>query len=111
MSDTETRRRTMAKQITVVAGAATPADDERGVDVDFRLSIGGEEHAGSVTLLPHEDGRPGYGSWGSLDHWLDSATCRLLRDLDQDDYEVAIDTIRGECAEAASCASDAEGKS
>ncbi len=91
--------------IHVEAGIATATDTgvEGGVDVCFTLTLDGVEHDGEVTLLPHADGRPGYGIWGVLDHWLDGRTVALLRDRDREDDGDILDAIEAACApEAAS---------
>lgn len=75
---------------------------ERGVDVDVVVSYRGKEFVGEVTLLPHEDGRPGYGRWGSTDHWVSNG---LLADLqghcDEDELARSLDVIEAAAAEAA----------
>jgi len=82
----------------VVAGTASPTTTgvEGGIDVDFTLTLNGVEHEGEVTLLPHEDGRPGYSSWGAPDNWVDSRTLRAIRDLDRDVYSDILDAILAE---------------
>lgn len=93
-------------EIDVVAGVAskTTTDVERGIDVDFSLTLDGEEMDGEVTLLPHEDGRRGFGRWGSVDNWLDGATVRRIRDLDRDTWSDVLSAIETACAEAADAA-------
>lgn len=59
---------------------------DRGIDVDFTLTLDGVEIEGEVTLLPHEDGSPGYGAWGSVENWLDGRTVAKIRHLDKGDY-------------------------
>ena len=86
--------------IKVVAGTAskTTTGVERGIDVDFVLTIDGEEVDGEVTLLPHEDGRPGYGAWGDADHWVESNVLGLIRALDHYDYRQVLSEIEAACA-------------
>ncbi len=65
----------------VIAGDATETTTgvERGLDVPVTVTLpDGREVEGEVTLLPAEDGRPTYESWGEPDHWVDG---RLLREL------------------------------
>lgn len=84
--------------IHVEAGIATATDTgvEGAIDVCFMLTLDGVEHYGEVTLCRHEDGRPGYGSWGGRDHWLDGSTVALLRDC-EDDGDI-LDAIEAACA-------------
>ena len=70
-----------------------------GINVRFVLTLDGVEHDGEVTLLPHEDGRPGYGRWGDRNHWLDGRTVALLRER-EDDGDI-LDAIEGACAPVA----------
>jgi hypothetical protein len=96
----------MSTQITVTAGCVSPTTTgvERGVDVDFTLELDGKTIEGEVTLLPREDGSPGYASWGQPDHWLDGRTLARLRalDLSHDDYRSILTEIETACAEEVS---------
>jgi hypothetical protein len=76
------------KNLEVEVGNAreTSTGVERGTDVDFTLTLDGVEIEGEVTLLPHEDGSPGYGAWGQVDNWLDGRTVATVRKLSRDDY-------------------------
>jgi hypothetical protein len=74
---------------------------ERGIDVDFTLTINGEEYEGEVTLLPHEDGSRGYGAWGEPNHWVDGRTITRIRDLASDDYTTVLDAIEAATAPVA----------
>ena len=58
-----------------------------------------ETMSGECTLLPHEDGRPGYGMWGELDMWLDGSTVEALRGRD-DRREIA-NEIAAACGQVA----------
>jgi hypothetical protein len=90
---------------SVIAGAATKTTTgvERGVDVDFTLTLNGEDIDGEVTLRPHEDGRPGYGSWGDAANWVDGAVLARIRGLDHHEYRqilLAIEDATSRVADA-----------
>jgi len=87
--------------ITTSIATKTTTGVKNGVDVSFDLEIEGETISGEVTLLPHEDGRPGFGSWGDIDHWLDGRTVQRLHKLDDDTRRDAIETILDACDTAA----------
>lgn len=92
-------------EIHVTAGAAraTTTGVEGALDVPFTLSLGGRELTGGATLLPREDGGPGYRAWGGgPDHWLDGRTVAALRELHTADYRLALEQIEEACAEACS---------
>jgi hypothetical protein len=82
--------------VRVRASNARPTETgvDRGVDVDFVLTIDGATLNGEVTLLPAEDGSLVYRAWGSCpDHWLDGRTVTALRDLPNDEYRTVLDAI------------------
>jgi hypothetical protein len=91
--------------LTVTASNARPTDTGAssrrgpGVDVDVTITAGPTVR-GSVTLLPHEDGRHGYGRWGERSHWIDG---RLLSDLEKLGHDVGgvLDAIEESAARAA----------
>ena len=89
--------------MTVEAGCASPTTTgvSRGVDVNFVLTLSGVDYEGEVTLLPREDGSPGYSSWGDVDHWLDGCTLTALRALDLSDRDMraVLGEIASACAE------------
>jgi hypothetical protein len=89
--------------IAVLAGVAceTSTGVERGIDVYFTLTLGGEAIKGECTLLPHEDGRPGYGAWGQPDHWIDGRTLARLRALPDATYRDVLTAIEDACAPVA----------
>lgn len=71
---------------------------EGGLDVDFTLTLSdGTEIDGEATLLPHEDGRPGYGAWGAPDNWVDGRTLAAIRD--RDDLREILAVIEASCAD------------
>lgn len=82
-------------EFSVEAGCAsvTTTGVAGGIDVCFTLTLDGAGLDGEVTLLPHEDGRPGYGAWGSVDHWLDGRTVAALRRLSSADHAEVCDAI------------------
>jgi hypothetical protein len=86
-------------KITVEAGSARPTSTgvERGMDVRFDATIGDVELSGEVTLLPHEDGRRGFGRWGTVDNWLDGRTVATLRAMPDDVWSDALDAIATAC--------------
>ena len=88
-------------KITTTTATKTSTGVENGVDVGFDLEIDGETISGEVTLLPHADGRPGFGSWGAIDHWLDGRTVQRLNKLDDETRSEAIETILAACDDAA----------
>lgn len=88
-------------QITTSTATKTSTGVNNGVDVSFDLELEGDTISGEVTLLPHEDGRPGYGAWGQIDHWLDGATVQKLNKLDDETRSDVIETILAACDDEA----------
>lgn len=87
--------------ITTRIATKTSTGVDNGVDVGFDLELEGETISGEVTLLPHEDGRPGFGPWGAIDNWLDGRTVQRLNKLDDDTRSDAIEAILEACEAAA----------
>jgi hypothetical protein len=103
----------MAKVASIETTLATDTSTgvEGGKDVGFDLTLDdGTVLSGEVTLLPHEDGRPGYASWGAPDNWLDGATLAKLRktDLLDSEFRNILEAIEGACAERAEDDAEAE---
>lgn len=65
MSDVKIRAGNVRKTTTGAASSRGP-----GVDLDVAVSFDGRVVLGAATLLPNEDGRPGYDTWGHVEHWL-----------------------------------------
>jgi hypothetical protein len=86
-------------KISVIAGTATHTTTGvfGAVDVDFTLTIDGEEYEGDVTLCPCKDGQSGYDRWGDLSNWLDSDTIKALEDLPDGERLEVINAIAVEC--------------
>lgn len=99
---TATQATYLSDSLTVDVGCSSPTTTgvDKGLDVNFTLTLDGVDYEGEATLLPCADGRPGYESWGSVDHWLDGATLAALRklDLDDSDFRAVLDRISSECA-------------
>lgn len=87
--------------MTIETGDAsmTTTGVEGGIDVGFTLVVDGVRHEGSCTLLPADDGRRAYESWGDMDHWLDGRTCAVVRDIGE--RREALDLISVECGPVA----------
>lgn len=87
---------------TVGAATETTTGVERGMDVTFAARLpSGATVEGEVTLLPAEDGRPVYESWGALDNWMDSRSIKQLRaELSGDDLSNAISAIEAAASHA-----------
>jgi hypothetical protein len=65
------------------AGIARPTDTgvEGAIDVVFVLTLpDGTEHDGECTLVANESSGD-FGSWGGIDHWLDSRTVGVISAL------------------------------
>lgn len=89
------------KSIETTIATDTSTGVERGKDVGFDLTLDdGRVLSGEVTLLPHEDGRPGYGAWGEPAHWLEGRTLSVLLKLPDDEFTEALNTIECACAAA-----------
>lgn len=91
--------------IKVEAGEVTETTTgvERGLDVGVTVTLpDGREIDGEVTLLPREDGSPGYAAWGSRDHWVSGDLLRALDEaLSDDEVRDVLDEI--ESAASAAC--------
>jgi len=69
------------------------------VDLDVVVTLAdGRSLTGEVTLLPREDGSPGYAIWGAPDNWLDGRTWAVVRDLPN--YREVLDAIESAAVEA-----------
>ena len=93
----------MTTTMTCEASYARPTDTgtERGVDVDWTLTLSdGREIEGEATLLPREDGS-GYGAWGEPAHWISGDALRALMTLPERDCAAALRAIEAACAEVA----------
>ena len=91
----------MTFALTPGTARATSTDVPRGIDVAFTLQRAEYEPriVGSCTLLPAEDGRPVYETWGDVDMWLDGRTVDFLRD--HEDRREILDAISSECGAVA----------
>lgn len=84
-------------ETTVATDTSTGVDG--GKDVGFDLTMDdGTVLSGEVTLLPHEDGSPGYGAWGAPDNWLDGATLSRLRKLPDYEFTAILNAIESACS-------------
>ena len=69
-----------AMKITASNARPTNTGTDRGIDVSIRVEGPGALDAmGVVTLLPAEDGRPVYTSWGEPEMWVSGAMLGTLR--------------------------------
>lgn len=90
------------KSIETGIASKTSTGVEGGIDVCFDATLDdGAVLSGEVTLLPHEDGSPGYGAWGAPDNWLDGHTLQALRELNGSEFTDALNMIEGETAPVA----------
>lgn len=79
----------------------------RGVDLDVVVEFpDGLEARGEVTLLPAEDGRPEYDSWGRPDHWVCGPLLEALENASGGDQRVLRDML-GEISAAAAAVAGA----
>jgi hypothetical protein len=68
------------KTTTKAIGEATQTTTgvERGMDATVSVWLPGATIEVDVTLLPAKDGRPVYERWGTLDHWMDGRSIKIL---------------------------------
>ncbi len=88
--------------LTVTAGEAskTATGVERGLDVGVTVTLpGGRVVEGEVTLLPAEDGRPVYESWGEPSMWVSGKLlAEVSRAYDGDEFRAALRAIASAAA-------------
>lgn len=91
-------------EVSASIATETTTGVERGLDVSVTVTIDGRDIEGEVTLVPREDGSPGYASWGSSpDFWVSGGLLRELEALPGEDFRAALAEIESaaakECAE------------
>ena len=88
-------------QVECSNARATDTGVEGGVDVDVAATSAGRVLVGVVTLLPAEDGRPRYVSWGHPENWVSSPLLSEIASLPHAEYREVLGEIEAAAAEAA----------
>ena len=96
---------TVTVTITTSTGSpSTCVDGDGAQDYDVTLTVGDVSVEGEVTLCVDHEGN--LSPWGSLDNWLSSSLCDVVRSLDRDDSAHSVERARLIEAIVSACTGD-----